>query len=49
MTAALTNSIGPGDLTRLHGIVLHLRCFCRDHKYSWHLAGIWRELFDFVF
>jgi len=32
------------DLTRFDRILLHLRCLCRDHKYRWHLAGVWREL-----
>ena len=33
-----------GDFTRFDRIVLHLRCLYRDHKYRWHLAGVWREL-----
>ena len=32
------------DLTRFDRIRLHLRCLVRDHKYRWHLAGVWREL-----
>jgi hypothetical protein len=32
------------NLTRFDRIRLHLRCLIRDHKYSWHLAGVWREL-----
>jgi hypothetical protein len=32
------------DLTRFDRIRLHLRCLIRDHKYCWHLAGVWREL-----
>jgi hypothetical protein len=32
------------DLTRFDRIRLHLRCLCRDHKYLWHFAGVWREL-----
>jgi len=32
------------DLTRFDRIRLHLRCLIRDHKYRWHLAGVWREL-----
>jgi hypothetical protein len=32
------------ELTRLDRIALHLRCLLRDHKYRWHLAGIWREV-----
>ena len=33
----------PAELSRLDRIVLHLRCLWRDHKYRWHLAGVWRE------
>lgn len=29
---------------RFYRIRLHLRCLLRDHKYRWHLAGVWREL-----
>jgi hypothetical protein len=36
--------VRPEDLTHLDRIVLHLRCLYRDHKYLWHLAGVWREL-----
>jgi hypothetical protein len=32
------------NLTRFDRVRLHLRCLVRDHKYRWHLAGIWREL-----
>jgi hypothetical protein len=32
------------DLTRFARIQLHLRCLLRDHKYRWHLSGVWREL-----
>jgi len=32
------------ELTRLDRIILHLRCLWQDHKYRWHLAGIWREI-----
>ncbi|HXJ60835.1 MAG TPA: hypothetical protein VNU68_29670 [Verrucomicrobiae bacterium] len=32
------------DLTSFDRILLHLRCLCRDRKYRWHLAGVWREL-----
>ena len=32
------------ELSRLGRVLLHLRCLRRDHKYRWHLAGIWREL-----
>ena len=32
------------ELSRLDRIVLHLRCLWRDHKYRWHLAGVWREV-----
>ena len=32
------------ELTRLDRILLHLACLKRDHKYRWHLSGIWREL-----
>lgn len=35
---------GKAELTRLDRIVLHLRCLVRDHKYHWHLAGVWREV-----
>lgn len=35
---------GTTELNRLDRIVLHVRCLCRDHKYGWHLAGIWREV-----
>jgi len=31
-------------LTRFDRIRLHLRCLIRDHKFYWHLAGVWREL-----
>jgi hypothetical protein len=34
----------PAELSRLGRIVLHVRCLWRDHKYRWHLAGIWREV-----
>jgi len=45
MTATLTQSASaPGDLTRLDRILLHLRCLYLDHKYRWHLAGVWREV-----
>jgi len=44
MTATLTHSGAERDLTRLDRILLHLRCVCQDHKYRWHLAGVWREL-----
>jgi len=33
-----------GEPTRFDRILLHLRCLYRDHKYRWHLAGVWREL-----
>lgn len=32
------------ELTRFDRIVLHLHCLYLDHKYRWHLAGVWREL-----
>jgi len=32
------------EFTRIDRIVLHLRCLVRDHKYRWHLAGVWREV-----
>jgi len=32
------------DFTRFNRMVLHLRCLIHDHKYRWHLAGIWREV-----
>jgi hypothetical protein len=32
------------DLTYFDRILLHLRCLFHDHKYRWHLAGVWREL-----
>jgi hypothetical protein len=32
------------EFTRFDRAVLHLRCLLRDHKYHWHLAGIWREV-----
>lgn len=32
------------DPTRLDRILLHLRCLSHDHKYRWHLSGVWREL-----
>ena len=35
---------GTTELGRLDRIVLHMRCLRRDHKYAWHLAGIWREI-----
>jgi len=35
---------GQTELTRLDRLVLHLRCLIHDHKYRWHLAGIWREV-----
>jgi len=37
-----------GDLTRFDRIVLHLRSLYRDHRYRWHLAGVWRELHQFI-
>jgi len=33
-----------GDLTGFDRIAMHLRCLYYDHKYRWHLAGVWREL-----
>jgi len=36
------------DLTRFDRIVLHLRSLYRNHRYRWHLAGIWRELHQFI-
>lgn len=30
---------------RLGRVLLHLKCLARDHKWSWHLAGVRRELF----
>jgi len=35
---------GQVELSRLDRISLHVRCLIRDHKYRWHLAGIWREV-----
>jgi len=32
------------EVNRLDRIILHVRCLCRDHKYLWHLAGVWREV-----
>jgi hypothetical protein len=32
------------EFSRLDRIVLHLRCLWRDHKYRWHLSGVWREV-----
>jgi hypothetical protein len=32
------------ELTRFDRIALHLHCLYLDHKYRWHLAGVWREL-----
>ena len=29
---------------RLGRVLLHARCLWHDHKYQWHLAGIWREV-----
>jgi hypothetical protein len=29
--------------SRLGRIVLHLACINQDHKFIWHLKGIWRE------
>jgi hypothetical protein len=29
---------------RLDRIVWHLCCLVRDRKYSWHIAGVWREV-----
>ena len=40
----LTDEAVVVELTRLDRVVLHLRCLVRDHKYRWHLAGIWREV-----
>jgi len=37
-----------GELTRFDRIVLHLRSLYRDHMYRWHLAGVWRELHQFI-
>ncbi len=25
-------------------VILHLWCLMRDHKWSWHMAGITREI-----
>ncbi len=44
MTATQTQSLPQKDLTRLDRIQLHLRCLYHDHRYRWHLAGVWREL-----
>jgi len=41
---AAGNAVTFVDLTRFDRIRLHLRCLLRDHKYRWHLAGVWREL-----
>ena len=41
---AITHDEMPAALSRLGRIVLHLRCLWRDHKYRWHLAGVWREV-----
>ena len=30
---------------RLGRVLLHLKCVVRDHKWSWHLDGLRRELF----
>ena len=32
------------ELTRADRIWLHLACLWRDHKISWHLQGVWREV-----
>ena len=32
------------ELNRQDRIILHVRCFRRDHKYLWHVAGVWREV-----
>jgi hypothetical protein len=44
MKAILSRWDGKVELTRVDRIVLHLKCLCRDHKYRWHLAGVWREI-----
>jgi len=44
MGARLSMTKCPAELSRLDRIVLHLRCLWRDHKYRWHLAGVWREV-----
>ena len=36
------------ELGRLGRIMLHLRCLFHNHKFRWHLAGIWRELLPAV-
>ena len=32
------------EFSRLDRIALHLYCLLRDHKFRWHLAGVWREV-----
>ena len=32
------------DLTCFDRILIHLRCLSHDHKYRWHIGGVWREL-----
>ena len=41
---AAGHSLTSVELTRFDRIVLHLHCLYLDHKYCWHLAGVWREL-----
>jgi thiol-disulfide isomerase/thioredoxin len=36
------------ELGRFGRIVLHLRYLSQNHKFRWHLAGIWRELLPAV-
>jgi len=37
--------VEPGRFER---IILHLHCLSQNHKFRWHLAGIWRELLPVV-
>jgi len=36
------------ELGRFGRIMLHLRCLFYNHKFRWHLAGIWRELLQAI-
>jgi hypothetical protein len=44
MKAILCKWDGKTELTRIDRMLMHAVCLCRDHKYAWHLSGIWREV-----
>jgi hypothetical protein len=40
----INHKLQAAELSRFDRIRLHFCCLVRDHKYRWHLAGVWREL-----